>query len=46
MDALIHLASVAMDRDYRAEGLTLERMGLEGIERAAFDRLIESGYPD
>ncbi len=46
MDALIHLASVAMDRDYRAEGLTLERMGLEGIGRAAFDRLIESGYPD
>ena len=31
MDSLIILASVALDTDYRKEGLTLSRMGLEGV---------------
>lgn len=31
IDALIQLASVAQGRDYRREGLTLARMGLEGL---------------
>jgi opine dehydrogenase len=30
MDALITLGSALNDRDYRAEGLTLERLGLAG----------------
>jgi len=31
MDSLITLASVVLDTDYRKEGLTLFRMGLEGV---------------
>jgi opine dehydrogenase len=31
MDSLITLASIAQNRDYRREGLTLSQMGLEGL---------------
>jgi hypothetical protein len=46
MDALIHLASVATGRAYRATGLTLPRMGLAGTTRAALQRLLTDGFPD
>ncbi len=35
MEALAHLASVANEIDYLTEGLTLERMGLAGLDRDA-----------
>jgi opine dehydrogenase len=31
MDSLVTLASIAMDAEYRKEGLTLEKMGLSGM---------------
>ena len=45
MDALIHLGSVLRGVDYRADGLTLERMGLAGVSRAELDRLLVEGFP-
>ncbi len=36
MDSLITLASIAQKMDYRREGLTLSRMGLEGVSLEAF----------
>jgi opine dehydrogenase len=46
MDHLIHLASVATGTPYRADGLTLTRMGLAGTPRDALERLIAEGLPD
>jgi opine dehydrogenase len=44
MDALITLASVALGIDFRAEGLTLERMGLAGTTREQTLRILENGF--
>lgn len=46
MDALIHLASAATGRAYRATGLTLARMGLAGTTRAALQQFLTEGFPD
>lgn len=35
MDGLITLASIALEKDYRREGLTLARMGVEGLSHEA-----------
>lgn len=44
MDALITLASVAHGTDYRTEGLTLEKMGLAGIDAAGVKTIVENGF--
>jgi opine dehydrogenase len=46
MDHLTHLASVASGKDYRANGLTLARMGLAGLSRQPLHRLLMEGYED
>ena len=46
MDHMIHLASVATGTDFRANGLTLERMGLAGLDRDALTNLLENGFED
>lgn len=45
MDTMIHLASAVRDRDYRAEGLTLERMGLANTPQEAIQSLLQEGFP-
>jgi opine dehydrogenase len=44
IDSIIHLASVARRRDFRAQGLTLERMGLGGVPREKLRTLLHDGY--
>jgi opine dehydrogenase len=44
MDALIALASTALDVDFRAEGLTLEKMGLAGVRRENLLGILENGF--
>ena len=46
IDHIIHLVSIILDRDFRAEGLTLERMGFGGITRDRFLRILEHGFED
>lgn len=46
IDAIIHLTSVAMRRDFRAAGLTLERLGLGGVPREQVAALLHDGYTD
>ena len=46
IDHVIHLASVILQRDFRAEGLTLAKMGFGGITRDEFLRLLEDGFGD
>jgi opine dehydrogenase len=46
MDHLIHLASTATGTPYRADGLTLARLGLAGATREALRRLLTDGFPD
>lgn len=41
IDALITLAGLALGIDYRADGLTLERLGLAGLSPAEVLRLVE-----
>jgi len=43
MDALIELASVVNGLDYRREGLTLARMGLEGVALPELERFLLEG---
>lgn len=43
MDALIVLGGALNGRDYRAEGLTLERLGLAGIAQADLERYLREG---
>ncbi len=43
MDALVQIASVISGIDYRTEGLTLARMGLEGVKRGDLDRFLSEG---
>jgi opine dehydrogenase len=44
IDALITLASAALGEDFRSSGLTLEKMGLAGIQPEALRVLLEKGY--
>ena len=46
MDHMIHLAGVATGIDFRAKGLTLERMGLAGLDQDAVASLLENGFSD
>ncbi|MGI8827646.1 MAG: NAD/NADP octopine/nopaline dehydrogenase family protein [Chloroflexota bacterium] len=46
MDALIEIASVVNGRDYAREGLTLRKMGLEGIDRDQLDAFLWEGRCD
>ena len=43
-DHIVHLSAVATGRDYRALGLTLERLGLAGISRQALLKLLDFGF--
>jgi opine dehydrogenase len=45
MDALIVLGGVLNARDYRTEGLTLERLGLQGIDPANLEAYLRDGIP-
>lgn len=44
MDALITLASSALGADFRVEGLTLEKMGLAGVTRENFSKILYEGF--
>lgn len=44
IDSVIHLASTAMRRDFRAQGLTLERLGLGGVPRERVAALLHAGF--
>ncbi len=44
MDALITLASIALGVDFRAEGLTLGKMGLEGIRPEDLPNVLMNGF--
>ncbi len=46
IDHLIHLACLATGRDYRASGLTLDRIGLAGLDAVGVVQLLEQGFPD
>jgi opine dehydrogenase len=46
MDALIVLAGVLNGRDYRAEGLTLPRLGIEGLRPDELEAYLHDGIPD
>ena len=43
IDALNHLASVAVGIDYSTAGLTLERMGLDDVSRGDFGQFLHGG---
>jgi opine dehydrogenase len=45
MDALIVLGGVLNGRDYRGEGLTLERLGLQGVAPSSLDDYLREGIP-
>ena len=44
IDHLIHLCGVATAKDYRTQGLTIERMGLNGCDPAGAIALLDRGY--
>ena len=44
MDALITLASTALEVDFRTEGLTLEKMGLAGIGADRLQSVLNNGF--
>jgi opine dehydrogenase len=44
IDDIIHLACVATGKDYRAQGLTLDRLGLAGCSPADAIALLDNGY--
>lgn len=46
IDAMIEICSALMDRDFRAQGLTLERVGLVNATPAALNSLLQDGYRD
>ena len=43
IDALIHVASLAVGIDYSTTGLTPEKMGLAGLSQDAFARFLQDG---
>jgi opine dehydrogenase len=45
-DAVIAIASTVSGRAFRAEGLTLERMGVAGLGPVELVRLLETDWPD
>jgi opine dehydrogenase len=45
MDALITLGGALNGRDYRAEGLTLDRLGLANLDAADLDTYLREGIP-
>jgi len=44
MDALVALASTALGVDFRREGLTLEKMGLTGLDTDRLRGVLENGF--
>jgi opine dehydrogenase len=46
MDALVTLASTALRTDFRAEGLTLEKMGLAGVRPETLPTILQNGFSD
>lgn len=46
IDAMIEICSALMDRDFRAEGLTLERVGLTDMAPEALHSLLQNGFGD
>ncbi len=44
IDALITLASVVNETDYRREGLTLEKMGLAGMTAQGLAKVVNDGF--
>ncbi len=44
IDHIIDLAGIAVGRDFRTEGLTLDRMGLGGVNREDVQDLLVNGY--
>jgi len=44
MDALVTLASTALNVDFRKEGLTLEKMGLAGVAPARLPKILAEGF--
>jgi opine dehydrogenase len=46
MDALVTLGSALNGRDYRAEGLTLERMGLAGVQPVDLEGYLHDGIEE
>jgi opine dehydrogenase len=44
MDALITLASIALGADFRADGLTLKKMGLAGVTRKNLSKILHEGF--
>jgi opine dehydrogenase len=45
MDALIALGGVLNGRDYRAEGLTLARLGIAGLRPDQLETYLRDGIP-
>lgn len=45
IQAFIHLASLLHQRDYWAEGRTVDKLGLKGMNVAQIRRLVEEGLP-
>ena len=43
IDALVHLAGLALGIDYARDGLTLEKLGLAGKSPAEFTRFVTEG---
>jgi opine dehydrogenase len=43
-DAVILLASAITSKPYRERGLTLKKMGFEGLDMPGVRRLVEEGY--
>lgn len=46
IDAMIEICSALMDRDFRTDGLTLERAGLANIAPDALQSLLQNGFSD
>lgn len=44
IDAMIEICSALMGRDFRAEGLTLDRIGLSGATPEALHALLQDGF--
>lgn len=46
LDAIIHIGSVLKEQDYRTEGRTLQRLGLDTLSREEFRRLFAAGFEE
>ncbi len=44
IDAMIEICSALMDRDFRSQGLTLERVGLANTTSDALQLLLQEGF--